>query len=593
MNLPPLDTTENIKQTFTKERHVSRFEPLERLVRNFRPSERLALYILTIVLGASTIALLAGVNIAVSVEVPASGGSLTEGLVGPARFINPVLALSEADQDLTALVYSGLTRTLPDGTVIPDLASSYEISPDGMTYTFTLRPGAQFHDKTPVTAADVMFTIQLAQNQDTKSPHRADWEGVVVSSTDPQTILFKLPRAYAPFLQNTSMGILPQYLWKNIPAEDFPFSPLNTHPIGTGPYRVADVEVDNTGAAMRYELQSFARFTLGAAYLKHITFLFYPNEAAVVDAFQKGDINSIAGLSPELLDSIQRSDTQTITTVLPRVYGVFFNQGHSPALADVSARRALDTAIDKNRLVTQILHGYGAPLDSPVPPLSKTGAFAHTDSVADTSFTEDSITQARIILANGGWVFNKEVNSWSKNKQELGFALATADSPELVATAESIVAAWRAVGVNVTVKVFPLAELNSTVIRPREYDAILFGEIVGRELDLFAFWHSSQRNDPGLNLALYTNTHADTLLSQARVTAREEDRTAIYEQFAKLIRDEVPAVFLYAPEFIYVVPGDLQGTELGALTTASERFSNVHEWFTDTEYVWTFLTNKN
>ncbi len=591
MDLSPTETTENLRHTLGKERRVSRFASLERVMRNFRPSERLLLYILTIALSASAITLLAGANAAISVQVPATGGTLTEGLVGPARFINPVLAVSEADRDLTMLVYSGLTRTLPDGMVIPDLAERYEIAEDGMTYTFTLREKAEFHDGTPVTAADVTFTIQLAQNQAIRSPHRADWEGVSVSSPDPRTVIFKLPRAYAPFLQNTSMGIMPQHLWKNIPAEDFQFSPLNSRPVGTGPYRVADVTTDNTGAATRYELASFSKYALGTPYLKRITFLFYPNEAEVVAAFESGEVDAIAGLSPEHLSAITRTDIQTLTTVLPRVYGVFFNQGHSAVLGDIAARRALDAAVDKNRLVALILHGYGAPLSGPIPPLSKTDG--SIPEMAETAYTQESVDQARSILSSGGWTFDEAASTWTKNKQTLTFSLATVDSPELVSTAEAIAAAWRATGVAVTVQVYPLSELNANVIRPREYDAILFGEVVGRELDLFAFWHSSQRNDPGLNLALYTSTRADALLSQARTIPSTEERDAIYQQFASLIRDEVPAVFLYAPEFLYVVPKDLHGVQIGALTTASERYLNVHQWYTDTEFVWSFLTNKD
>ena len=141
-------------------------------------------------------------------------------------------------------------------------------------------------------------------------------------------------------------------------------------------------------------------------------------------------------------------------------------------------------------------------------------------------------------------------------------------------------------------QVYPIAELNESVIRPRAYDAILFGEVVGRELDLFAFWHSSQRNDPGLNLSLYANTKADTLLTQARATIDAGARLKLYEQFADVVQSDVAAVFLYSPEFVYVIPDNLQGVSLASLTSASERFGNAHEWFTDTESVWQIFTDR-
>lgn len=138
----------------------------------------------------------------------------------------------------------------------------------------------------------------------------------------------------------------------------------------------------------------------------------------------------------------------------------------------------------------------------------------------------------------------------------------------------------------VTLKVYPLAELNTTVIRPREYDAILFGEVVGREPDLYAFWHSSQRNDPGLNLSLYANSKADTLLSQARATTNKSEREELYTEFADVVREDQPAIFLYAPDFLYVFPENVTGVRIGSLTTPSERYQNVYQWYTDTERVW-------
>lgn len=583
----------NLKERFLAIRRLSLFSRVEDLLLAFSASERLVLYVLLVILGTSTLALLAGANAAVSVDVPARGGSIVEGEVGPARFINPLLASSQADQDITQLVYSGLTRSLPDGSIIPDLALSYEISQDGTAYTFKLRENAVFHDGTPVTSADVLFTIQTAQNPLVKSLHRADWDGVSVSAPDAHTVVFKLPKAYAPFLQNTAIGILPEHLWKGIAPNDLPFSPLNTHPIGSGPYAVKEVATDNTGSATRYELAPFSRFTLGEPHLSRITFLFYQNEEALVKALNARAVNAVAGLSASALPEVKRTDVKVLRVALPRVFGVFFNQSRSAVLADSSVRTALESAIDKQLLVQAVLTGSGVPLNSPIPPgvLPGSSAVAGT-SVASSSvaYTDATIQAARAQLERGGWSFDAASGTWKNSKKlELSFTLATADSPELAATANAVASAWRAVGARVTVQVYPIAELNTNVIRPREYDAILFGEVVGRELDLFAFWHSSQRNDPGLNLAMYVNSQVDSLLTQARATTDAKTREKLYEDFEKAIAKDRPAIFLYAPEFIYIVPEKLLGVSLGALTMPGERFLNVHQWFADTERVWSIF----
>lgn len=587
------DRTEQLKVAALKERRISRLARFEHLLETFSPFERLLLYVFSVVLALSTLALLANLNSSISVQVPSSGGSLTEGEAGPVRFINPVLTLSQADEDMTALVFSGLVRSLPDGTIVPDLAEHYEISADGTTYTFTLRPGLTFQDGTPITSADVLFTVALAQNPDIKSTHRADWEGVAASAPDARTVVFTLPKAYAPFIQNATLGILPAHLWKDVAAEEVPFSPLNTHPVGSGPYKVSDTAIDTTGSITSMKLVPFAQYSLGTPYLKKLSFIFYSNESALIDALNQRRIDAVAGISPDTLSSINRSDVSIMTTPLPRLFGVFYNQNHAPVLSDIAVRAALDAALDKQALVDLVLNGYGVPIDSPIPPGVISPAQPHTGAAqVSTAYTDETLAAARAILMRNGWTYNEDTNSWTdKKKQTITFTLATADSPQLVATANAVATAWKALGADVTVRVYSISDLNTTVIRPRQYDAILFGEVVGRELDLFAFWHSSQRNDPGLNLALYTNSSADKLLSQARATTKEEDRVKLYRQFADVLAKDKPATFLYVPEFIYVVPTTIHGIQLGSLTTPAERFLNVYQWYTDTEHVWSFFTN--
>jgi peptide/nickel transport system substrate-binding protein len=598
----PSSEKQDFVATLAKERSVPHISKLESLLKRFSTGERLVLYALSILLAGSAFVLLMSLSARASVTVPVQGGSLTEGEVGPARFINPLLTLSQPDFDITELVYSGLMRAQPDGSYIPDLASSYEISADGTTYTFHLRTNATFQDGTPVSAGDVLYTVQLAQNPDIKSPRQADWIGVSVSAPDTHTIVFKLPHPYAPFIEDTTMGILPKHLWQNVSAEEFPFSPLNTHPVGSGPYRVTKVTTDSTGSATRYDLAPFQKFVLGAPYLGRISFIFYSNDADLIKAFDAHQIDAIAGASPLDLPSLKRTDVDIATMPLPRTFAVFLNQNHAPVLADSAVRGALDAAVDKNGLVNSVLNGYGAVLDGPIPPdvsgdvvPAMPTVFTNKSTSAATTSASSFADHARAILQKGGWAFDSSASVWKKTsgktKLQLSFTLATADEPELVATAKAIVADWNAAGIKVSLQVYPLSELNTNVIRPRSYDALLFGEVDGRSLDLFAFWHSSQRNDPGLNLAMYANTKADALLSQARATTDERARNKLYAQFAAIVAKDQPAIFLYSPEFIYIVPTTLEGIQIGALTTPAERYLNVYQWYTDTKQVWSIFTN--
>jgi peptide/nickel transport system substrate-binding protein len=604
-----LGTSENLSTKLTRVRSFLHFSKLETVLRSFSPAERLLLYICSAMLALSTIALLSKVNTAVSVIQPTRGGSYTEGIVEPPRFINPVLALSKSDSDLTQLIYSGLTRAIPmdtdaqskiNGSIMPDLSESFDISDDGTRYTFILRRDARFHDGTPVTSRDVMFTIQTIQKPEIKSPRRADWEGVAVSAPDERTIIFQLQRAYAPFLENTTIGILPKHLWSSVSVEEFGFHTLNTHPVGSGPYKVDNIQTDGTGAATNYKLSSFGKFALGVPYLNKINLYFYPNEEALIKAFNAGKVTGLAGITPAGVSSLNLSDSIVMRSPLPRVFGIFFNQGHAPVLLDASVRAALTIAIDKNAIVDSILNGYGVALDGPVPPgILKNQS--QSKSEAPLSASERS-AKARDTLSRGGWVYDEKASLWTKKsakggsaaggKQVLSLSLTTSDAPELSATVNKVSEFWRAAGIDVNVKIYPLSELNANIIRPRAYDTIFFGEVTGRSLDLFAFWHSSQRNDPGLNLAMYANSKTDALLANARALTSRKDREDIYDSFSAIIAEDQPAIFLYSPEFIYVVPKKLQGIRLGTLATPAERFQNVYQWYQDSERVWNFFTSE-
>lgn len=520
------------------------------------------------------------------VSTPAYGGGLDEGIIGSPRFINPILAISDADRDAAALVYSGLLRATSQGAYEPDLAESYSVSPDGKTYTFNLRPNATFQDGTPVQADDVLYTVQKAQDPALKSPLRANWDGVQVEAVDTHTVRFTLRQPYAPFIENLTLGILPKSRWQSVSDEEFPFSDLNQEPIGSGPFAVNGVTRSSSGIPQIYSLHSFNRYTLGQPYLDTITLHFYQNENDLLDALHRGDIDSASGISPVNLSTLPQQDIKTAP--LNRVFGVFFNQNQSVVLRDKAVRTALDASVDRQALVDQVLGGYGTPLTTPVPP-----TLLPSQATLGTSSQEALIAGAQQSLIDAGWklgadgVLQKTTGTGTKAQTTpLTFDLATADVPELRAAAEYLRVTWGKVGARVNVKIFEQGDLAQNVIRPRKYDALLFGEVVGRELDLFAFWDSSQRNDPGLNIAGYTNATADKALSDLRTTDDPATRRDLLGVVINELNKDIPAVFLYAPNFVYSIPNNIAGVDLGFIETPSDRFLSIPEWHRETESVW-------
>ena len=575
--------------------HIETGEDISRAVRSFSLGQRLIWGFFLVLFFVGIIGIIKKANDSLLVTVPAHGGSFTEGIIGVPRFVNPVLAASDADRDMTSLVYSGLMRIGTDGTLIPDLAKSYSISEDGLTYTFTLKPNLVWQDSLPLTTEDIEFTVQKVQDALLKSPHHASWQGITIERPSDTQISFHLKQPFPGFLENTTLGILPKHLWKTVTTDAFSFSTLNTHAIGSGPFKVTNVSVDQTGIPQVIEMAAFSHFALGEPYIATVRMRFYTNEETRLAALNNNEIDAMAGVSPGVVGQIKRNDTSVTTATLPRVFAVFFNQSQAPLFSNKVVRQALDLALDKNKLVQDVFQGYGVPISGPIPPgsIGFEGASA-TSTPAQT----DHLAEAKELLAKNGWTMDQtkhvlvkiEKNGKTVTKTtELAFSLATSDAPDLKHTAELVQKTWQALGAKVDLTVYEQSDLNQMVIRPRHYDALFFGEIVGREPDLFSFWHSSQRNDPGLNIALYTSVQADKVLEQIRTTTNTEERLSLYEQVARMIQADAPAVFVYSPDFLYVAPKTVVKSSLSSIVINSERFSNAYQWYMQTEKIWTIF----
>ncbi|TSD02635.1 MAG: Extracellular solute-binding protein family 5 [Parcubacteria group bacterium Athens0714_16] len=578
------------KIDFRKRFDIPLIEKLDKTFHSFSFLERITFLFLCFFLIVSTISMLWKINDYISTEIPVEGGKIVEGVIGFPRFINPVLAISDADRDLSILVYSGLMKATPDGRIIKDLAESYEISGDGLTYTFKIKDSATFHDGEPVTADDILFTIQKSQDSVIKSPKRAAWDGVQTEKIGEKEVRFTLKQPYSPFLENTTLGILPKHIWGKIDSEQFIFSRFNIEPIGSGPYKIKSIESDSAGVSEYYTLEPFADYSLNKPFISEIETKFYSNEEELNKAYGKGSITSMNTISSLIAEELRRDGERVERYPLPRVFAVFLNQNQAQIFTHKEIRQALDMATDKEYVVKEVLNNYGEVAETPIPPGSI--KLKTTESVRSKSFTDaKSRANAAIdILEKNGWKLNKDTNirtkKFGKKIENLEFTLTTSNIPELKKTAQLIQGMWAKIGVKVNLQFFETTNLNQDIIRPRKYDALLFGEIVGRDMDLFAFWHSSQRNDPGLNIASYTNIKTDKILEEIRKMSDEKEKYKKYVEFIGEVKKDTPAIFLYSPDFVYTVPKNLKGFELGVVTTPAERFLDVNNWYINTQKVW-------
>lgn len=563
------------------------------VLKAFSPKEKRVFFGAAGVLVITAVTITMSVNNAFMVQVPSSGGSLMEGVLGTPAHINPLLASgeigSEADRDLTALIYSGLLRADGKGGMILDLADRYEISDDGLIYTFTLKENLTWHDGKKITVDDIIFTVRTAQDTRIKSPKRASWDSVGVERVDDLTVRFVLRKPYAPFLENATLGILPEHIWKTIDFNRFDINNYNRNPIGSGPYRLDSVQTitkDGDEIPVSYTLQSFKKFALGEPYIKTLTLVFYRNEESLVAALKAGDIETINSIAPEQAKKLAEEGYAIKHSPLPRVLAVFFNQNQAPIFAESAVRKALSLAVEKDLIIDNALSGYGVALNSPLPP----GALGYTERPSPELSHADRLQLASSTLQTAGWKFSTTTNTWTKKDKKtvstLKFDLATSEASELKTVAQELQSSWKELGIEVNVRPFPTGDLKENIVRPRKFDALFFGQVLGRDGDPYPFWHSSQRIDPGLNVASYVNARVDKILDDARIETDQEKRTKFYESFRDEVTRDMPAIFVYSPEFLYVVPEKILGLELTHVTTPSERFLNIYEWYINTDNVW-------
>ncbi len=515
-----------------------------------------------------------------TVAVPTDGGTHKEGIVGVPRLINPLLSqTSDADRDLSALIFSGLYRYNGQGKLVPDLAEGLpETTSDGLSSSVTIREDAQWHDGAPVTADDVVFTVSAAQNSDYGTPLsiRGNWQGVTVEKISERVVIFHLKSKYAQFPNILTVGILPKHLWSDIRPSNFSLNELNLKPVGSGPYRFASLIKDDLGRIVTYKLNAFDNYYNGAPHIRTIEFSFYGSEEELVAAFNDNTIDSIGSISGSHVQDLKFPHRITLEQLkMPRYFALFFNQNQSKALADKNVRLALNYATDRVSIINKAMDGNAFLINSPM----MGGVLDINPSVRSYDY---DLEKAASVLKAGGWVPTTDGLLARGKDNTLQIKITTSQWSELGAVASEVKSQWEKLGAKVTIEALPIAQLQQ-VIKDRNYQILLFGEIMAIDPDPFTTWHSSQRQEPGLNLALYKNETADRLIEEARTTLNPLERMQKYDDFQKILLEDIPAVFLYSPHYLYGLSKHVHGFTTSLIPTPEGRFTDIMNWHIETQ----------
>jgi len=508
------------------------------------------------------------------------GGEYIEGIVGQPTHINPIISASNnADDDLSQIIFSSLFKYDSQGSITNDLADSYEISDDKTQYSIHLKKSVLWHDGQELTAADVLFTINLISDPAYKSPLRSNWQGIETSSSDDYSLNFQIKTPYTGFLNNLTFGILPKHIWESVAPEKFSLTDLNLEPIGSGPYKYSSFQKDFTGNILSYKLVAFPNYFGGKPYISKISFNFYSDDDSIITAYNKKEAMGISNISPKKLAAIKLQQSTAIHKFnIPRYFAVFFNQTKSVPLASDEVREALAYATDRQEVINNVLDGNGNAIYSPILP----GMIGYSDAQEKRSF---DLEKAKQILESNNWKLNDD-GIRSKDNMPLQINLATTDWPELSQTAQIIKSQWEKIGIKVNINNLSISDIQQNYIRPREYDALLFGQVLGADPDPYSFWHSSQKRDPGLNLSLFGDSDTDKLIENGRTEFDANKRAVIYTDFQNKLNAEIPAIFLYSPDYIYPVNKKVQNIDIVNLILPAERFANIDKWYISTKRIW-------
>jgi peptide/nickel transport system substrate-binding protein len=515
---------------------------------------------------------------------PATGGAYQEAVVGSLKRLNPLLTYhNPVDDDPVSLMFSSLIRFDSKGLPQPDLAESWGISRDGEVYNFSLREDASWHDGTPVTSQDVLFTIELLRSEE--FPSRADlkefWKEIEVNAPADYLLQFRLPEPFAPFLDYLEFGILPVHLLGNMTPEEVVNAEYNLEPIGSGPFQFNRLLVEGE-QIQGLSMQKFPDYYGDVPYLEEFVFKYYPDHEAAWEAYQEGDVQGIGHIPEELLpQALADPDLNLYTVRLPEMSLIFINLDNPevPFFQELAVRKALLKGLNRQWMIDHILNGQAVIATGPVFPKT----WAYFDGLEQKSYDPE---QALEMLKEAGYTIPAEGgNIRTKVTEEeetirLAFTLLYPDDEEHAAIAEVAQENWAKLGLEVNLEAVSYEELISTHLENRDYQAALVDINLSNtpDPDPYPFWHQTQTTG-GQNYAIWNDQRASEYLEQARIIPDPVERTRLYRNFQVRFSDQVPALLLFYPMYTYGVSDDVNGVRIGPIFQPSDRLETVTDWY--------------
>jgi peptide/nickel transport system substrate-binding protein len=511
--------------------------------------------------------------------VPVSGGIYTEGLIGTLKRLNPLLAVNNSvDRDICRLVFSSLVTFDSLGNPQPDLAESWGMSQDGTLYNFSLRKDLVWHDGNPITADDVIFTVELMRTAGGILP--ADlvsfWKDVEVKGLSEQQLQFRLPESFAPFLNYLTFGVLPKHLLEGVTPAKLAEDSFNLHPVGSGPYQFDHFLMDQN-QIIGVVLKAFDRYYVHKPYIDQFVLRYYPDAKTALEAYQAGEVQGISQVDTDTLPAaLAQPGLSLYTSRQPRLMLVYLNLKNDDVafFQDAAFRRALLAGINRQSIMDQVFAGQAVMADGPILP----GNWAYYDHIDHLSY---DLSGALNMLKDAGYELAKDSSDLinTKDSKSVAFQLLYPDLPAYQSVAEALKKDWASLGITVDLEAKPYAELISQRLEQHVYQAALVQISLSNspDPDPYPFWDQAM-TESGQNYSQWDNRTASEFLEQARVTVDQGERIRLYHNFQVTFSKEMPSLPLFYPMYTYAIDSQVQGVQIGPLFDASDRFADAVNW---------------
>ena len=467
------------------------------------------------------------------VRATSRGGVITVGHSSkPDKIINPILTSETISVNLMDLIFSGLVSFDNSGQAIPDLAKRWEVSEDGLVWTFYIRDDVEFHDGYPLTAHDVEFTYKSIIDPKNKSPMKERYdlvERIEIEGDYILRIFLKYPSA--PFISRLGRAIAPKHILENV---DLRHTPFNQRPIGSGPFRLIDWTEDDTimlDANRKY-------FRKDRPILDSLVFKSYPDRQSALQSIAHGEMDIALGLAASDLLFVRNRMAFRIYSVPAAVYYAVVLNLEDQVFKDIRVRKTLDYAIDRNSIIQNQLKGHGNICTGPF----VANSWASNPNVKPTPYNTQ---RARELLEQAGWLDTDEDGVLERDEVPFEISLKVPNiSDTLGRIAIAIEAQLMKIGIRVELEYVDDSELYGA-----PFQAIVTMITAGDDPEYTRrSWHSKSGD---ANLASYNNSFVDNLMDMGSQEGNMEKRKIIYHKIHEIIHDDCPAIFL-ASAFDYI-----------------------------------------